>query len=235
MSWLIGRNAAMLRTRRAPRAKVLAKLRKLRLTRRSRKPRRPDPDRRGDAGRILLRAAPAEFPLCRIGRKRRRAAARTDHHRESNQTSAFFVAPACGTGAASASALTIRKQERACPFARRFRCIPRRPQSGARRCSESPIYASKMSLSCADACMAGDQDKTQCIRLCLDASDVCEATARLGARAHRRRSADPPRTARPVRPDANNVPPNAKSTPTSIAIMRPGMPRMRRRLPQGGG
>ena len=46
------------------------------------------------------------------------------------------------------------------------------------------MYAAKMSMSCADACMAeaGSVDLTQCIRLCLDASDICEATARLGAR-----------------------------------------------------
>ncbi len=45
------------------------------------------------------------------------------------------------------------------------------------------MYASKMSLSCADACMAETaHDMTQCIRLCLDASDICEAAARLGAR-----------------------------------------------------
>ena len=49
------------------------------------------------------------------------------------------------------------------------------------------MYAAKMSLSCADACMAEAggaeaMDMTQCIRLCLDASDICEATARLGAR-----------------------------------------------------
>jgi hypothetical protein len=49
------------------------------------------------------------------------------------------------------------------------------------------MYASKMSLSCADACMAEGHgaksgDMAQCIRLCLDASDICEATARLGSR-----------------------------------------------------
>ena len=49
------------------------------------------------------------------------------------------------------------------------------------------MYASKMTLSCADACMAEGNgaksgDLTQCIRLCLDASDICEATARLGSR-----------------------------------------------------
>ena len=49
------------------------------------------------------------------------------------------------------------------------------------------MYASKMTLSCADACMAEgggakSGDMAQCIRLCLDASDICEATARLGLR-----------------------------------------------------
>ena len=44
------------------------------------------------------------------------------------------------------------------------------------------MYASKMALSCADSCMAEPMDMTQCIRLCLDASDICEATSRLGAR-----------------------------------------------------
>ena len=33
-----------------------------------------------------------------------------------------------------------------------------------------------------NSCMAESADMTQCIRLCLDASDICEATARLGAR-----------------------------------------------------
>ena len=49
------------------------------------------------------------------------------------------------------------------------------------------MYASKMAMSCADACLAEanraeKMDMTQCIRLCLDASDICEATARLGSR-----------------------------------------------------
>ena len=44
------------------------------------------------------------------------------------------------------------------------------------------MYASKMCLSCADACMAEAMDMAQCIRLCLDCSDICEATARLGLR-----------------------------------------------------
>jgi hypothetical protein len=45
------------------------------------------------------------------------------------------------------------------------------------------MYASKMAMSCADACIAeSGHDMTQCIRLCFDCSDICEATARLGAR-----------------------------------------------------
>ena len=44
------------------------------------------------------------------------------------------------------------------------------------------MYAAKMTASCADACMAEDADMTQCVRLCLDASDVCEATGRLAVR-----------------------------------------------------
>ena len=44
------------------------------------------------------------------------------------------------------------------------------------------MYCAKMCLSCADACSAEPMDMTQCIRLCEDTSDVCEATARLGLR-----------------------------------------------------
>jgi len=44
------------------------------------------------------------------------------------------------------------------------------------------MYASKMALSCADSCMAEGHGMVQCTRLCLDASDICEATSRLGAR-----------------------------------------------------
>ena len=45
------------------------------------------------------------------------------------------------------------------------------------------MYCAKMSASCADACLAEHgHDMTQCIRLCLDCSDICEATARLGLR-----------------------------------------------------
>ena len=44
------------------------------------------------------------------------------------------------------------------------------------------MYCSKMCLSCADACLAEQDDMTQCIRLCLDCADVCEATGRVGLR-----------------------------------------------------
>ncbi len=44
------------------------------------------------------------------------------------------------------------------------------------------MYCAKMCASCADASMAETMDMTQCIRLCLDCSDICEATARLGLR-----------------------------------------------------
>ena len=44
------------------------------------------------------------------------------------------------------------------------------------------MYCAKMAASCADACMAEAMDMTQCVRMCLDASDVCEATGRLAVR-----------------------------------------------------
>ena len=44
------------------------------------------------------------------------------------------------------------------------------------------MYCAKMCASCADACMAEKMDMAQSIRLCLDCSDICEATARLGLR-----------------------------------------------------
>ena len=44
------------------------------------------------------------------------------------------------------------------------------------------MYSAKMTASCADACMAEEMDMTQCVRMCLDASDVCEATGRLAVR-----------------------------------------------------
>jgi hypothetical protein len=44
------------------------------------------------------------------------------------------------------------------------------------------MYCAKMALSCVDACGAEPMDMKQCIRSCSDCADVCEATARLGAR-----------------------------------------------------
>ena len=44
------------------------------------------------------------------------------------------------------------------------------------------MYCAKMALSCADACAAEEMDMAQCIRLCSDTADVCEATTRLGLR-----------------------------------------------------
>jgi hypothetical protein len=39
-----------------------------------------------------------------------------------------------------------------------------------------------MCLSCADACAAEKMDMGQCIRVCLDCSDVCEAAGKLATR-----------------------------------------------------
>jgi hypothetical protein len=44
------------------------------------------------------------------------------------------------------------------------------------------MYCSAICNSCADACLAEDMDMSQCIRLCLDCSDVCEATYRIAMR-----------------------------------------------------
>jgi hypothetical protein len=44
------------------------------------------------------------------------------------------------------------------------------------------MYAAKMCLSCADACMWEAMDMSQCVRVCMDCADVCDATARLGLR-----------------------------------------------------
>jgi hypothetical protein len=44
------------------------------------------------------------------------------------------------------------------------------------------MYCAKMALSCADACSAETMDMSQCIRLCLDVADICEATTRVGLR-----------------------------------------------------
>jgi hypothetical protein len=44
------------------------------------------------------------------------------------------------------------------------------------------MYCAKMSRSCADACSAEEMDMAQCIRLCLDTADLCDAAANLGLR-----------------------------------------------------
>jgi hypothetical protein len=44
------------------------------------------------------------------------------------------------------------------------------------------MYCAKMAASCADSCLAEPMDMTQCVRLCLDCSDICDVTARLGLR-----------------------------------------------------
>ena len=44
------------------------------------------------------------------------------------------------------------------------------------------MYCAKMALSCADACSAETMDMSQCIRLCQDVADICEATTRVGLR-----------------------------------------------------
>ena len=44
------------------------------------------------------------------------------------------------------------------------------------------MYCAKMALSCADACVAEAMDMSQCVRLCSDCADICDTTARLGAR-----------------------------------------------------
>lgn len=44
------------------------------------------------------------------------------------------------------------------------------------------MYCSLLCTSCADACVAEQMDMTQCIRTCLDCSDICDATARMATR-----------------------------------------------------
>ena len=44
------------------------------------------------------------------------------------------------------------------------------------------MYAAKMCLSCADACVAEPMDMAVCYRFCSDCADVCEATARIASR-----------------------------------------------------
>ncbi|MBV7259409.1 four-helix bundle copper-binding protein [Erythrobacter crassostreae] len=45
------------------------------------------------------------------------------------------------------------------------------------------MYGAAIMNSCADACLAQtDQDRSECIRRCLDASDACTAFYRIGSR-----------------------------------------------------
>ena len=44
------------------------------------------------------------------------------------------------------------------------------------------MYCAAICNSCADACAAEEMDMRQCIRTCLDCSDVCEATYRVATR-----------------------------------------------------
>lgn len=44
------------------------------------------------------------------------------------------------------------------------------------------IHCSAICNSCADACLAEAMDMDQCIRTCLDCSDICAATSRIAMR-----------------------------------------------------
>ena len=44
------------------------------------------------------------------------------------------------------------------------------------------MYCAAICNSCADACLAEPMDMRECIRLCLDCSDVCEAAYRVATR-----------------------------------------------------
>ncbi len=44
------------------------------------------------------------------------------------------------------------------------------------------MYCAKMCRSCADASLAEKMDMTQCIRLCLDCADICDATGNVALR-----------------------------------------------------
>ena len=44
------------------------------------------------------------------------------------------------------------------------------------------MFASAITASCADACVAEEGDMRQCIRACLDASDAAHALSRIAAR-----------------------------------------------------
>ena len=44
------------------------------------------------------------------------------------------------------------------------------------------MYCAAIANSCADACSAEPDDMARCIRLCMDASDMCTATYRIATR-----------------------------------------------------
>ncbi len=44
------------------------------------------------------------------------------------------------------------------------------------------MYCAVIATSCADACSAEDMDMRQCIRVCVDTADACEATSRMAVR-----------------------------------------------------
>lgn len=44
------------------------------------------------------------------------------------------------------------------------------------------MYCAVIAASCADACSAEDMDMRQCIRVCADTADACEATSRMAVR-----------------------------------------------------
>src|SRR3954447_7168909 len=44
------------------------------------------------------------------------------------------------------------------------------------------MYCAKMCRSCADACLAEDLDMVQCITLCLDSADICDAAVNIALR-----------------------------------------------------
>ena len=50
------------------------------------------------------------------------------------------------------------------------------------RAVKHAMYCAAICNSCADACVAEPMDMRQCIRMCLDCSDVCDATYRLATR-----------------------------------------------------
>jgi hypothetical protein len=50
------------------------------------------------------------------------------------------------------------------------------------RAVKHAMYCAAICNSCADACLAEAMDMRQCVRTCLDCSDVCEATYRVATR-----------------------------------------------------